>query len=546
MQEACQKNTHLMEYLHMLPLETMGVPQFYPALSRKVGDLKDRNLLYPVSDEILIHVWSGLKEDRDMYIPIEPSLAVHLNGKLTRVEEKLLDMAPQFANTETREEREQALQACLEAICQVSEGALPSSKPRFSLFSRRGNGNGKVQVTPREYQAIRYLVLRDKVGLGTLEPMMRDSHIEDISCSGLGNVFIEHKVFRSLKSAITFDDHDDLDQFVLRLSEQIKRPVTMRNPIVDAVLPDGSRINIVFGREVSQRGSNFSIRKFTDTPLSILELVEFGSMDYRMAAYLSIVLEEGMNTFVAGETASGKTTLLNALTTFVPSAAKVVTIEDTPEVQVPHENWIREVSKAPRKGEQGAAVTMFDLLKAALRQRPNLIIIGEIRGEEGNIAFGAMQTGHTVMATFHAASVEKLIQRLTGNPISVPKTYIDNLNVVVIQSAVKLANGKKARRAMSISEIVSYDSSSDSFSYVEVFRWDPARDVFEFVGDKNSYILEEKIAPRRGIPPSKKWLIYDQLEKRARILQKLHKEKGITGYYELLKVLSRAQQDGIF
>jgi flagellar protein FlaI len=280
--------------------------------------------------------------------------------------------------------------------------------------------------------------------------------------------------------------------------------------------------------------------------LSILELVEFGSLDYRMAAYLSVVLEEGMNVFVAGETASGKTTLLNAITTFVPSASKVVTIEDTPEIQVPHQNWIREVSKAPRKGEQGAAVTMFDLLKAALRQRPNLIIIGEIRGEEGNIAFGAMQTGHTCMATFHAASVEKLIQRLTGNPINVPKTYIDNLNVVVIQTAVKLPNGKKARRAVSINEIVSYDPSGDTFSFVEVFRWDPSRDVFEFVGDKNSYILEEKIAPRRGIPPNKKWLIYEQIEKRSRVLQKLHKEKGITGYYELLKVLSRAQQEGIF
>jgi len=544
MQEACQQNVHLLEYLHLIPIEETGVPQYYPTLSRKLGDLKHRNLLYPVSPDVVIHVLSSPNEGRDLYIPVEPSLLVTLNGKMTQVEARLLDMAPQFAHSNTPEEREQALLSALHHICQLP-GGNGHAKQKGWWFLRR-NGKGRIPVTPREFQAIRYLVLRDKVGLGVLEPMVRDSYIEDISCSGLGPIFLEHKIFKGMKSAIVFETHEELDQFVLRLSEQIKRPVTMRNPIVDAVLPDGSRINIVYGREVSQRGSNFTIRKFIDTPLSILELIELGSLDYRMAAYLSMVLEEGMNTFVSGETASGKTTLLNALTTFVPPAAKVVSIEDTPEIQVPHPNWVREVAKAARRGEQGAEVSMFDLLKAALRQRPNLIIIGEIRGEEGAIAFQAMQTGHSVMATFHAASVEKLIQRLTGHPINVPKTYIDNLNVVVIQSAVKLPSGKSARRALSISEIVGYDPPSNTFSFVEIFRWDPARDTFEFVGDKNSYVLEEKIAPKRGIPPHRKWEIYAQLEKRASVLHKLHKEKGITGYYELLRVMAKAQQEGLF
>jgi flagellar protein FlaI len=376
--------------------------------------------------------------------------------------------------------------------------------------------------------------------------MIRDTNIEDISCSGLGLVFLEHKVFKSVRSAISFETHEDLDDFVLRLSEQIRRPVTLRNPIIDATLPDGSRINIVFGREVSRRGSNFSIRKFTETPLSIIELVEFGSISYEMAAYLSVVIEDGMNLFVVGETASGKTTLLNAITTFIPQNHKIVSIEDTPELQVPHANWIREVSKAPGQGEKGASVSMFDLLKAALRQRPNVIIVGEIRGEEGNVAFGAMQTGHEVMSTFHASNVEKLIQRLTGNPISIPKTYMDNLNVVVCQNAVKLPNGKAGRRATSISEIVGYDPVSNIFSYVEVFRWDPVRDVFEFVGKRNSYLLEDKIAIKRGIPPDKKWQIYSLVERRARILERLHKEKGVSNFYELLKVLAKAQQEKIF
>jgi flagellar protein FlaI len=194
----------------------------------------------------------------------------------------------------------------------------------------------------------------------------------------------------------------------------------------------------------------------------------------------------------------------------------------------------------------GTKVTMFDLLKAALRQRPNIIIIGEIRGEEGAIAFQAMQTGHACMATFHAASVEKLIQRLTGHPISVPKTYVDNLNVVVIQSAVRLPNGKKGRRALSISEIVGYDPSTNSFSFIEAFRWDPVTDRFEFVGYMNSYILEQKIALRRGIPAQEKNRIYQEVERRARILEKLHKERGVRNFYDLLKVLSKAKKEGQF
>ncbi len=543
MQEVCQRNVHVLEYLHMLPVEESGIPQFYPKLTRKEGDLPTRNLFYPISDDTLVHIWS-VNEERDLYIPIEPSMAITLNDKMSEVETRLLDLAPRFATLDSRGDKEEALVSALGTICQVGSNGSQARASRFSLFRKKESS--RINTTAREFDAIKYLVLRDKVGLGILEPILKDTNIEDISCSGLGSIFLEHKIFKGVKSAITFDTHEDLDEFVLRLSEQIKRPVTMRNPIVDAVLPDGSRINIVYGRDVSHRGSNFTIRRFSDTPLSILELIDFGSLDYRMAAYLSLILGEGMNVFVAGETASGKTTLMNAITTFVPPAAKVVSIEDTPEIQVPHGNWIREVSKAVRAGEKGAAVSMLDLLKAALRQRPNLIIIGEIRGEEGAIAFQAMQTGHAVMATFHAASVEKLIQRLTGNPINVPKTYIDNLNVAVIQSAVKLPNGKVGRRAVSVSEIVGYDSASNSFSFVEVFRWDPITDKFVFTGDKSSYLLEEKIAPRRGIPPNRKWDIYQLVEKRATILRKLHKERGVTGYYELLKVISRAQQEGVF
>ena len=396
--------------------------------------------------------------------------------------------------------RSRMLLESLDKVTNVDKNKQNGAKGKNGKNSDLKSG-GKVQVSPREYGALRYLMVRDKEGMGILNPLISDTNIEDISCSGVGPLFLEHKIFKGLKAAIAFHSEEELDTFVIRLSEKIGKPVTLRDPVIDATLSDGSRINIVYGTDLSRRESNFTIRKFAVSPMSVLQLIGFNSLSYEIAAYLSIVLNHGMNMFVSGETASGKTTLMNAVTTFIDPTAKIVSIEDTPELQVPHPNWIREVTRGSAKSGSESSVGMFDLLKAALRQRPNEIIIGEIRGEEGAIAFQAMQTGHACMSTFHAASVEKLIQRLTGNPINIPKTYVDNLNVVAIQSMVRLPNGKDGRRVIGINEIVGYDSFSDSFSFIKVFRWNPVDDTFEFSGYMNSYLLEEKIAMQRGLPP---------------------------------------------
>jgi len=533
-QEVSQRYPHLLEYLHMVPVAEVGIPQYYSRLTRRLQDIPYPNLIYPVTDGIFAHIYPDFHDTRHTYISIEPVLAEKLDSLMWELEKRLLDMGDRLNGMNTDEEKKEAFLKC------IDENFTTESTPK-GLF----HNNKKIKVTPPQLEALKYLIVRDKIGLGILEPMVHDPYVEDISCSGLGTIFIEHKIFRSLKTTISFASMEELDEFVLRLSERIKKPVSFRNPVVDATLPDGSRINIVYGRDISRRGSNFSIRKFSEVPMSVMELIELGTLDYKMAAYLSIVIGEGMNVFVAGETASGKTTTLNALTTFIHPNAKIVSIEDTPELQVPHKNWIREVVQTTKEQSE-TGVTMFDLLKAALRQRPNEILVGEIRGPEGNIAFQAMQTGHSVMATFHAGSVEKLIQRLTANPISVPKAYIDNLNVIIIQSAVRLPSGKIGRRVLSISEVIGYDPLNQSFSFVEVFRWDPVTDTFEFTGDLNSYILEQKIAIKWGIPSHKKKRIYSELERRAQILERLHKEQGVSGFYELLQVLAKAQREGLF
>lgn len=431
----------------------------------------------------------------------------------------------------------------------------PKRKPKGKkggLFSRfMGGGGSKVNLKAKwnlakiDIEGIKYQLVKEKVGVGVLQPLINDHWIEDISCSGVGRMYIEHKVFSSMLCSFGYKDDAELDEHVLRLSERMKKPVTFRQPVVDASLPDGSRINIVFGRDVSLTGSNYTIRKFAEDPISILNLIRWKSITSEAAAYLSLCLEDGMNMFVSGETASGKTTLMNALTVFIKPNAKIVSIEDTAEVQVPHPNWLREVVRKAKPGEGDSGVGMFDLLKAALRQRPEEIIIGEIRGEEGLIAFQAMQTGHPVMATFHAASVQKLIQRVVGDPILVPKNYVDNLNLCVIQEGVRLPNGKHGRRCTSISEIVNYDSLSDSFSFVEVFKWDPVTDVLEFTGMNNSYLLEQRIAPSRGYPPARRRQIYSLVKRRARILDKLCNSE-IEDYYETFEVISKATADGVF
>jgi flagellar protein FlaI len=279
--------------------------------------------------------------------------------------------------------------------------------------------------------------------------------------------------------------------------------------------------------------------------MSIIELIQSGALNYEMAAYLSLIMQEQMNVFISGETASGKTTVMNALATFIPPENKVVSIEDTPEVQVPHHNWIRGVTRESAKSSEASAVSMFDLLKAALRQRPNIIIVGEIRGAEGAIAFQAMQTGHACMSTFHAASVTKLIQRLTGNPINVPKSYVDNLNVVITTSAVRLPDGKTGRRMTSINEIISYDSVADTFSFIESFVWNPVDDTFDFRGNMNSYLLENKIAPKRGLPPERRREVYAMIKQRAKVLQRLE-QQGITNFYDVYAILAKAYREGQF
>jgi len=530
-----KSHQYLLQYLAKI-VEEVGMPQFYETyeLSYDMKKLRNVNLLYPVGEGIYIHVYMpsrGTVSGYRKYVAVEPPKP-HPN-LLKILELKLAEVISEGDVAEDVEERKKILLKRLESIVKLVDRSVD--------YSHLKEGMGKIPVYTNDYEYIKYYLIRDKIGLGFLEPFTRDPWLEDITCRGMGFVYVVHKIFGPLETSIEFKSEEELDTFVIKLAERIGKPVSHARPIVDATLPDGSRINIVYGHDVSLHGSNFTIRKFAKVPISITQLIAWNTIDARLAAYLWILLNNNMSGFICGETASGKTTTLNAIAALIPPTYKVISIEDTAEVQLPHLNWVRELTRDT--GVKESSVSMFDLLRAALRQRPNYIIVGEIRGVEASIAFQAMQTGHPVLSTFHASSVERVIQRLTGDPIKIPKSFMDNLNFILIQSAV-WREGIMVRRVLSVNEIIGYDPKIDAIVYVPVFVWDPARDVFMFRGKGASYLLENKIALMKGIGRTEMRKIYDELEMRAHFL-KLLTEKKMFNYYDVWNAIVKAHELGL-
>jgi flagellar protein FlaI len=282
-----------------------------------------------------VHIYPNKNDVRNFYIPIEPILLTGVGNLIKELENRLVDHLTGIEfDPENVEEKEKILRESLDAICVISnqKKLSDSSSGIKKLFESKSflNENKKkdshIYLSKEYYEALRYSIIRDKIGVGFLDPYIHDSHIEDITCNGLGPIFIEHKVFKGLRSVIEFNDSDTLNQYIIRLAERIGKPITFKNPIVDSTLPDGSRINIVFGDDISKNGSNFTIRKFNDIPFSILQVIKIGTMSYMVAAYLWLLISEGMSGFICGETASGKTTTLNGITAFINPDAKLVTI----------------------------------------------------------------------------------------------------------------------------------------------------------------------------------------------------------------------------
>jgi archaeal flagellar protein FlaI len=522
--EAMARFPHLKEYVDNFTSE-LGEPKWVTKLDRSMRTATP-NILYPVGDPIFIHVFRK-PGDHTQYVVIEPRLTPELQKLHDQIVDKMVAHAHKYPVPNKIEEAGDVIRRIFDEVVKVGT---PGGIEKFV--------ENKIILSEDQYNEIWYFVYRNRVGYGKLEPLFYDPYLEDIHCTGLGKVKTIHKMFEMVYTNVDFTDDIDLNKYILDASERVERPVSDAHSVVDAIMPDGSRVNFIYGRELSLEGSSFTIRKFSEVPVSITQIVNWKTMSSEVAAYLWLCLENGMNIFVCGETASGKTTTLNATATFIKPNDKIFSVENTPEVTMPHETWQHLVT---REAGKTSDVTIFDLLIAALRSRPNYIIVGEIRGAEGNVAFQAMQTGHPVMSTFHAGNPHTMIQRLTGHPINVPIASIDNLNVVLIQQAVN-QGGHFVRRVLSITEIERYYDAEKKVITREVFSWDSVSDAHRFRGLYNSYILEKKIASMRGYQDTRD--IYKELDLRTRIIDKMI-ENGIFDYYEVWALLKKYHEEGV-
>jgi archaeal flagellar protein FlaI len=341
-----------------------------------------------------------------------------------------------------------------------------------------------------------YYLNRDFIHLGKIEPLMKDKLIEDISCDGSGiPIYIWYRDYESIPTNIIFETDDELDTYVSKLAYSAGKHVSLAEPIVDASLPDGSRLHLTFGKEITQRGSTFTIRKFRVDPLTIVDLIKYNTLSSDVAAYLWYMIEKKLALLIAGGTASGKTTTLNALSMFIEPGEKIVSVEDTPELNLPHENWIQSVTRGVGTTNE---ITMFDLLKAALRQRPDFIIMGEVRGEEAFSLLQSIATGHGGLGTIHADSVEACINRLTTEPMNIPRSLVGTtLDVIVMQLKLRLSD-RSVRRVVAVTEVVGHDRRTDEIILNDAFTWDPVGDRFLFTGRSK---LFDKITQKYGTRP---------------------------------------------
>ncbi len=404
----------------------------------------------------------------------------------------------------------------------------------------------KLKIETETLDKLMYYLTRDLINFGRIEPLMRDHMLEDISCDGPDvPLYVWHRQYESIPTNVKFESGKELDSFVVKLAYLCNKHVSIASPIVDGGLPDGSRIQLTYSKEVTRHGSSFTVRRFKADPLTITDLITFNTITAEMAAYFWYLIEKKSCILTSGGTASGKTTLLNCISMFILPDDKVVTIEDTPEMNIPHQNWIASIARVGF-GARGssAEISTFDLLKAAMRQRPDYVIVGEVRGEEAFTLFQAMATGHGGLSSLHADSVGATLRRLESAPLNIPRSLLPTLNVVGVLSRMRVGD-RPARRLVELTEVLGIDPSSGEVELNEIFRWDPKTDAFTYSG--HSRIIDV-LAQKSGVAVED---VRSELQRRKTVLDYMvqrnirrYKDVGnlIRSYYaEPVKTFERAR-----
>jgi flagellar protein FlaI len=413
---------------------------------------------------------------------------------------------------------------------EADEETAPENTLRAELSDRLGEYG--VDIDADTFYKLFYYLHRSYRGYGRIDPLMYDPGIEDISCDGPGlPIYIYHEGYTDMATSVQFET-EELDSFVVRLAQQAGRHISVGNPVTETTLPDGSRAELALGKEVTPRGSAFTIRKYSEEPFTPIDLLRYGTYNLEMLAYLWLAIEHNRNLVFAGGTAAGKTTSMNAISMFIPPRSKVITIEDTRELALYHDNWLSSVTR--ERLDEGADITMYDLLRSALRHRPEYIIVGEVRGQEAVTLFQAMNTGHTTLSTMHADSVRTAINRLENEPIDVPRQMVESLDVLCVQVLTTVGD-ERGRRARTIAEIEGIDQRTGELDYSEAFDWNPERDQFR----EGSQSVLDGIREDRGWSQRE---LLEELRRRQRFLDELDRA-DVTDYRRFTAMVDRYYAD---
>ncbi|MBN2733962.1 MAG: Flp pilus assembly complex ATPase component TadA [Methanomicrobiaceae archaeon] len=471
--------------------------------------------LYPVNEPYAyIRIVYDKNTNEYIYKIIEPVLNDAENKLLSEIEQRLFETLDINTKDLTKDKATEILKDSVNEI--IADYGL--------------------KLSPAERAKIIYHINKEFLGNGLIDPIMHDKYIEDISCDGLNTpLFVFHTNYESLQTNIFYKDYKILDSFVTKLAQKAGKYISIAEPMLDATMSDGSRIQMTLGTEVTAHGSTFTIRKFKDEPISPTDLIEWGTFSPLSVAYIWLAVEAGKSCIFAGGTASGKTTSLNAISLFIPPLAKIVTLEDTRELKLPHQNWIPSTTRESFDKDGKGSIDMYELLRAALRQRPEYILVGEVRGAEAQTLFQAMSTGHVTYATMHADSVASVVHRIENPPLNVPRNMLSSLDLISVQVQVRIG-GQRTRRNKQLIEILDIDPRTRELITNEVFKWNQATDEIRYSG--KSYILED-IMESRGWDEAR---MVEELKRRQEILEWMRIKK-LRNYKDVGKVLMSYYRD---
>ena len=479
---------------------------------------------------------SILKEDDKSkidvrYMVISPYVSIHIfwNHQTKELNYEAEEPLLNDADRANLEKIAQSMREILNVIF-VTEKDMESLTGYIDKTARLVISELGMKIDEESYKRIFYYVYRDFVGLNEIEALMHDYFIEDIECNGINEpIYIVHRAFRNIKTNIKFDSVERLANFVEKLAQKAGRYISYASPLLDGSLPDGSRVNASYTKDVTSKGPTFTIRKFTKVPWTPVQLIGLKTLSPEMLAYFWILLQYKSNILLTGATASGKTTLLNAVAFFIPPEARVVSIEDTRELKLPRENWLPSVARSSITAGGVGEVDMFSLLKNSFRQTPDYVIVGEVRGAEAAVLFQGMASGHASISTMHADSVDTVIRRLETPPINLNPSLVNLMDVVVIMTHA-IVQGKETRRLREIVEVVNVQPDGVAMTNTP-FIWDPAKDAFYFKKDSKIF---EKIEKRYGISREE---LDKEFHVRTKIIYELFKRK-ILGFEEVQKVVN--------